>query len=377
MVGASLLVTLIERLIALGHEVVAYTTDPALRPRLGEQITARGPSLTVHYVPRRRHAFRRERGAWGRMVDLFGLERRALTKAMREDPPELVHAHWSYEFGAAAIDSGLPCLLTCHDSPNAILSTMRDSYRLGRWLMARRVLHHARNVSVVSPYLASQLRNQLRVVPTVVPNPMPDSIMVRGRDRGGRDFGQSPPRLAMMLNGWAPRKNPVPGMQAMLKVQDAFPRAELHLFGPGFGLGEAAEIWAKAAGAAARFVFHGRLRHQVALEALDGMDLLLHPALEESFGMTLGEAMALGIPVIAGANSGAVPWVTNQGEAGALVDVRSAEAIANAAIDLLKDAERYRLASGRGRGRALGMFSTAAVTEAYLGLYDRVLGAGG
>jgi glycosyltransferase involved in cell wall biosynthesis len=374
MVGASLLVTLIERLLAMGHEVVAYTTDPQLRPRPPETMQAQGKGLTVHYLPRRRHALRPDRGALGRMTDLFALERRTLAHAMREDPPDIIHAHWSYEFGGAAIDSGLPYLLTCHDSPTAILKNMRDLYRLGRWVMAREILRKAKDVTVVSPYLVNELAGFLRSTPVVIPNPIPDRLFANGRVRTTRDYTCQPPRLAMLLNGWTNLKNPIPGMQAMLRVKAAYPGAELHLFGPGFGVNESAAKWATTKGCEEAFVFHGWVPYGEATQALSEMDMLLHPALEESFGMTLGEAMALGVPVVAGEHSGAVPWVTNQGEAGALVDVCSAEAMAEAVMALLSDPVRYREASSKGLARANSMFSAKAVANQYVELYCGVLG---
>lgn len=373
MVGASLLITLIEQLLGMGHEVVAYTTDPQLRPRPPERLCAHGAGLTVHYVPRRRNSLRPDRGALGRMTDLFSLERRELAAAMRADPPDIVHAHWSYEFGGAAVDSGLPYLLTCHDSPTAILKTMRDLYRVGRWLMAREVLRKAKYVTVVSPYLVKQLAGFVRTVPVVVPNPMPDRLMARGRERRPKDFAAEPPRIAMLLNGWSKIKNPVPGMRALLRVQWQYPGAALHLFGPGFGKDEEAAKWARSHASEGQFIFHGRVPHQEALDSLDQMDILVHPSLEESFGMALGEAMTLGIPVVAGSASGAAPWVTNNGEAGALVDVRSSEMIANAVLGILGDPSRYRDASRKGLARAQELFSPTAVANQYLSIYRDIL----
>jgi glycosyltransferase involved in cell wall biosynthesis len=55
---------------------------------------------------------------------------------------------------------------------------------------------------------------------------------------------------------------------------------------------------------------------------LSKMSILLHPALEESFGMAVAEAMALGLPVVAGVEAGGLPWLLDEGKAGFLTDVR-------------------------------------------------------
>lgn len=374
MKGASLLVTLIEALIRNGHEVSAFTTDPALEPRQHNRVTARGHHFTVHYVPRRRHSLRPDRGARGRMLDFFALERHALKDAILEERPDIIHAHWSYEFAAAALDTGLPCLLTCHDSPWAILNMQRDLYRVGRLLMAKSVLKRAKHATVVSPYLSEALCAMTRAHLSVVPNPIPDSVFEAGHLRSAPDFMARQPQIAMLLNGWTSIKNPQPGMYAMKRVRTVFPGAVMHLYGPGYGPGERANLWAAENHMEEAFIFHGWKPHAQTMQELAGMDVLLHPALEESFGMTIAEAMALGLPVVAGQDSGAVRWVLGgENGGGALVDVRSQEKIAEALQAILTDPELYGRYSAQGHARASAYYSSSAVAHAYLEHYRHVL----
>lgn len=378
MKGASLLVTLIEALIQIGHEVSAFTTDPALEPRRQNRIIARGRQFTVHYVPRRRHSLRPDRGARGRMLDFFALERHALTDAILQESPDIVHAHWTYEFAAAALDTGLPCLLTCHDSPWAILNMQRDLYRVGRLLMAKSVLHRAQHVTVVSPYLVEALRGMTRASLDIVPNPLPNAVLDAGHPRSAPDLMANPPRIAMLLNGWSSIKNPEPGMLAMKRVRDKYPGAKMHLYGPGFGPEERAWSWAVEHHMEEVFIFHGWTPYAQTMRELAEMDVLLHPALEESFGMTIAEAMAFGLPVVAGQKSGAVPWVLGtENGGGALVDVRSPESIAEALLEILADPALYARYSAQGRARASAYFSSSAVAQSYLEHYRRVLADAG
>jgi glycosyltransferase involved in cell wall biosynthesis len=84
--------------------------------------------------------------------------------------------------------------------------------------------------------------------------------------------------------------------------------------------------------------------------------------------------MALGVPVVAGRDSGAVPWVLGgDSGGGALVDVRSPEKIAEAVLKLLETPECYVRCSERGRARASEVFSPAAVAQSYLEHYQQVL----
>ena len=374
MKGATLLVTLIATLIQNGHEVSAYTTDPALLPRRENRVLAKGHNLTVHFVPRRRYSLRPDRGSPGRMLDFFALERHALADAIRDDRPDIVHAHWTYEFAAAALDTGLPCLVTCHDAPWAILKVHRDLYRLGRLLMARSVLRRTQYATVVSPYLIDAIRGMTNAPLSVVPNPLPDYVFEAGHIRSARDFSASPPKIAMLLSGWSPLKNPQVGMLAMAHVRSAYPGAQMHLYGTDFGLGEQAEKWATERNIASSFVFHGWTPHAQTMQELADMDLLLHPSVEESFGLTVAEAMALGLPVVAGQSSGAVPWVLGgENGGGMLVDIHSPEQIADAALKILRDASLYERYSAQGHALANARFSSSAVVHSYLEHYQRVL----
>ncbi len=65
------------------------------------------------------------------------------------------------------------------------------------------------------------------------------------------------------------------------------------------------------------------------------MDVLAFPSYKEAFGITLLEAMAMCVPVVA-SNSGAVPDIVVDGQTGILVPPRSAEALARGILKLIK-----------------------------------------
>jgi glycosyltransferase involved in cell wall biosynthesis len=117
------------------------------------------------------------------------------------------------------------------------------------------------------------------------------------------------------------------------------------MIGQGFGPGGPAERWAAERHIAEGITFVGPLPHELVLDALTKADILVHPALEESYGMAIGEAQLAGVPVIGGASCGGVPWALDYNHAGRLVDVRSASSIGAAMVELALDpTERSRLA---------------------------------
>lgn len=372
-IGAPILATLIESLLDRGHTVAGITTDAALPPD-GGVVKIQGDRLKMVYCPQRRRAFFPERGRLGRAADAFRMERRFLVDAIRAERPDVVHAHWLYEFAWAAQDAGYPHVLTAHDSPVQILKYSRNLYRAMRYLMARHVASRASRLTTVSPYMQKELMAITRARVDVVPNPLPKQVMslsVTHTDFASASQSKNGPRLAMVFNGWGARKNGETGLRAFELIRQTLPEAELHLFGQGVGKGEDAARWAAETGLDGGVRFVGRLPHEELLQQLGRCNLLLHPALEESFGAVLIEAMSLGVPVIGGRASGAVPWVVDEG--GRLVDVTSSQAIAQAALELLKDPAALITLGEQAKKNTLARFSPDAVTTAYEAHYRQAV----
>lgn len=374
MAGAPLLGTLISALIARGHQVSAYTLDKTLHPSLNPPVIAEGVGFRIYYGPYRPHSFRMNGGKPGRMSDFFVVERVAIENAIRIDKPDVVHAHWTYEFSLAAIASGVPHLVTCHDSPRQVLRFMPNLYRFGRYMMARKVFRKARRLSAVSPYLKDQVQRYAKAPVAVIPNPMPLTLAEETpAQRITAD--RAAPNIAMVLNGWDTRKNPEPALKAFRLLRETIPNARLHLFGSDFGPGEKAQSWARAHRIEEGVIFHGPTPHALLLSRLRAMDLLLHPALEESCPMALVEAMALGLPVVGGDKSGGVPWVLGDGEAGILTNVRSPGAIGRALSRILQDAAEYDRIVHSGLTRVQQLFMPNVVAQEYEKMYVSAVAA--
>ena len=373
MAGAPLLGTLISALIARGHQVSAYTLDKTLHPSLNPPVIAEGIGFRIYYGPYRPHSFRMNGSKPGRMSDFFAVERDAIENAIRIDKPDVVHAHWTYEFSLAAIASGIPHLVTCHDSPLKVLRFMPNLYRLGRYLMARKVFKKARRLSAVSPYLKDQIQRYAKVPVAVIPNPIPFAV-AEETPAQRKIADRASPNIAMVLNGWGALKNPKPAFEAFNMLRETLLDAKLHLFGFDFSPGEKAQSWAQAHGIDEGMIFHGPMPNVALLSKLRAMDLLLHPALEESFGMVLVEAMALGLPVVGGDKSGSVPWVLGNGDAGVLADMRSSGAIFRALSRILQDAAEYDRIVGAGLTRVQRLFMPDGVVKEYEKMYFSAAG---
>lgn len=362
--GAPLIGTLIDELIRRGHRVTAFTTSSGLPLPKHDCHIAKGPNFTLYYAPVRPRAFFPVGGFLGRGADAFRHERLALTRAMRESAPDVIHAHWTYEFALAAIASGLPNVVTCHDAPQAVLRYMPNLYRLVRYYMARQCLSRASCVTAVSPYLKNAVQKFTAAPIHVIPNPLSPDLTDRPISRKQSTSGE--PVVVMVANGWGKLKNPIPAIQGFARMRKTYPQARFRLFGVDFGPGEAAQRWSIAHGVSDGVEFVGRLTYTELLKQIAEADVMLHSSLEETFGMSIAEAMALGVPVIGGARSGAVPWVIDGG--GILTDVRCADSI-HAALKTLLDSESHQNYRLMGIARARSNFNVESVVEAYEQLY--------
>ena len=106
---------------------------------------------------------------------------------------------------------------------------------------------------------------------------------------------------------------------------------------------------------------------------LAGADLFLLPSSGESFGLSALEALACGVPVI-GTQVGGLPEVVRDGETGFLCQVGDVDAMAAAAIDLLRDHDRWQAMSVAGAADARERFSLEAIVAEYEAFYEYTLG---
>ncbi|RJP31755.1 MAG: N-acetyl-alpha-D-glucosaminyl L-malate synthase BshA [Candidatus Omnitrophota bacterium] len=109
-------------------------------------------------------------------------------------------------------------------------------------------------------------------------------------------------------------------------------------------------------------------------ETLKRADLLLSTSEMESFGLTLAEAMASEVPVVATCVGG-VPEVVEDGVTGYLAPMGCVQGLAEAAIRILTCPDLQSRMGKAGRQRVLQKFQSDRITTQYEQLYEEVLNA--
>jgi glycosyltransferase involved in cell wall biosynthesis len=370
--GAPFMASLARGLLERGHRVTVVSLASDMPCEHGALARRRWGPLEIVFAPMRPRAWPLNGRRPGYIWDLLRFERQGLRQALASVDPDVVHAHWPYEFAWAAIDSGLPHVVTCHDSPFRIARLYRGwrhgAYRRIRAWMAWHALRRARCVTAVSPYMVQEVASLCRSAAHLVPNPVDTTL---GAARPKERAAGTRARVLMVCNGWSDLKNPQAGLRAFDMLSRVMPEVELVLLGADYEEGGVAQRWCDQAGITGRLRFVGPVRYGEVAQWMTGSDLLLHPALEESFGMVAAEALVAGLPVICGERSGALPWVV--GGAGRLVDVTRPSAIAQALLELLQHGERRAQLADLGRETVKARFAVAPVVQAYEALYLRAM----
>lgn len=350
----------VEELMSRGHAVTLFT----LAPEISEPRYFDGQNLRI-FVGR----YRKQQ----RARDFFRQEREDLRKAMVDSDCDVIHAHWTYEFALAALASNKPTLITAHDAPFRVLRFTPDSYRVIRLMMALTVARRARHMTAVSDHIASHFRTYLRYRGAfeVIPNFLASSIFDHCVNTdASRRYGVT---FACALVGWGKLKNSITLFRAFARLRRQMPKSELLMFGNDFEQDGIAHRWACAHDLQNGIQFIGRVPHEVLLRRLaQDVDVLVHPSLEEALSVTVMEAMAVGLPIIAGSATPGMSYLLEDGKCGALADVRSDVALSIAMARLAEDPSECHRLGRAARLSAFDRFRVEAVLPAFERAYAQV-----
>jgi len=352
---------LVNALLQQGIEVVVVTSVPGIESELSWE----SGSLKVIATPRR--------DSRKIVFDNYAKERKAMIAALRRSNPDLVHAQWTYEFCHSARKSGLPFLVTARDAPWLVCRYFRKFYRLYRAFYAYWALFGVRNLTAVSPHIASHFKKYYGFNDnlSIIPNAIPDDVLVKeAKKHPGNDE-----LLLLSVSSWGSLKNVKTTLRAFSFLLEKYPSAHLRLIGSGLEMDSEAYLWANARGLSRNVDFAGKIEHEEIMHILrNDTHLFVYSSLEESFCMVVLEAMASGVPVVVLPDSGAIPWLVGNGSCGEIASKQSPEALAKACLSVLNTPKYYESLASAGLECVVKKFTMEQVTELYIKTYNRILG---
>jgi glycosyltransferase involved in cell wall biosynthesis len=285
----------------------------------------------------------------------------AMRRYLRARRPAILHTHnpTPHQFGALArMVTSIPVLVHTKHGRNQLLT------RRGRQL--ERFAGHMTDAVVAVSLDAADVARSVDRVP-------PDRIRVI---RNGVDVSIITPPAARSP-GWhvvhVARLNAVKDQTTLLHaarlVLDHQPGFRLDIVGDGERRGELEQLSADL-GLRDAVCFRG-LQADVR-PFLAGADAFILSSVSEGIALTLLEAMAAALPVVA-TDVGGNREVVIPGETGFLVPARDPAALARALIMLLGDPERAARFGAAGRARVATEFALGTTVAAYESLYGELL----
>lgn len=155
-------------------------------------------------------------------------------------------------------------------------------------------------------------------------------------------------------------------IRAFAVVREAFPGARLTVAGSGPELARLQALTAELR-LAHSVDFCGRVDNADIPALYDKADCMLNPSTVDNMPISILEAFASGVPVVS-TDAGGIPDVVEQGVSGLLVAVGDAEAMGQAAVNVLRDSALAGRLCAAGR-EASSAYAWPAVREQWLRLY--------
>ena len=155
-------------------------------------------------------------------------------------------------------------------------------------------------------------------------------------------------------------------------VRHELPYVSLILVGRGLETGPG-EQWAIRNRLNDGIEFRGYIPHPNIVKLLQSeANILVHPSRSEGFGMTLVEALASGVSVIAN-QAGAMPWVLDEGKAGLLINAENPSESASAMTRMVKDDEMRKKLTRYGYQMVRRRFDPHEIARTHLHYYRDIL----
>lgn len=296
-------------------------------------------------------------------VDLMLIWR--LKKIIRQTQPDVVHLHsrrgadlWG---GLAALKMNVPCVLSRRvDNPeNALWAQVK--YKIFDHVIA--ISEGIRQVLIgegVNPQHVTCVRSAVDATPYMHQVDAREFAQTFGLPEGSLVIGV----VAQLIE----RKGHRYLLEAMPAILERFPNVQVLFLGKGPLQDELSEAITKAG--LSEHVHLAGFRTDLP-QWLGGLDVLVHPADMEGLGVSLLQAAAAGVPVIA-SRAGGLPEAVADGQTGILIPPGDVPALVCAVNKLLGDPQ-LRLEYGQaGRQRIRDEFSIDAMVQGNLQVYEKI-----
>lgn len=290
--------------------------------------------------------------------------------------PDIVHGHYTTSpYPDAAISSGYPNVITCHNlvfklvqENNFLRGFSRDVVRWClRYLQEKYTLRKAKHIIVASPFMKEALvpYTSAQIYVMTISSITDQFFNARSKEKEGEN-------ILLYIGLMRTEKGLLTLLKAMSIIIDSHKNAVLRIVGPKSDCYPQLVEHVKENRLSNNVIFVGYKNPNEVIQELSSASMLILPSTHEPLGLVLGEAMAVGKPVVA-TRVGGIPHIVKDGETGFLVEPRDAKALADKMMMLLDDRELRMKMGKRGREEAMRCFHPQIVAKKTRDIYEQIL----
>jgi glycosyltransferase involved in cell wall biosynthesis len=296
---------------------------------------------------------------------------RNVVRKIKEINPDLVHGQGTEGYPAlAAAFSGYPNCITIHGNMREVAKRQRFSPLFYMVLVSIWELLALKKTDAVfcnSSYTDACVGGLNKNKPRIF-NAVRSSFF----DLRSKKTEESAPPILLCIGHILPYKNQI----ALIRALDELPnigKIKLLFAGSCCPEDEYGRKFLKEVSTRSWCEYAGRLEQKELMDLLSGCDGVIHPTLEDSFGLAVAEAQAAGVPVAASAIGG-IPDLIEHEKTGLLFNPHDPEDIRQKVIQLLDQTVTERL-SRNARVFAEAEYRPEIIARKQLQLYRDVLGS--
>ena len=204
--------------------------------------------------------------------------------------------------------------------------------------------------------------DQVEVIPIGIPESNSQIERQTAREKVLEKFGLNESAFICVTSGrFVDQKGHRYLIEAAAKIIETCPQTVFLFLGDG-QLKNELEAMIRERKLETHFVLAGMLDTNNVVEILPGCDLMVHPSIEEPFGIAILEGMRAGLAVVA-SRVGGIPEVAAQNETALLVEPKNAADIVAAVLSLQSSQEELRQMGQAGKTRWQKYFGYQSMIE--------------
>ena len=328
--------------------------------------TVNNNHVTIHFLPSTKEK------RFGN-ITLNIIDRYRIQKKINELKPEIIHAHGTDSYAVAALEMEYPTLLTVHgilfkeaDLRKGLLNKIR---KIPVIYLERICLKKATDILCDAPYVKNAIIKFTNAKINIVEPPISEKYFnIKNEEVANR---------ILFVGHIERRKRLLDLVKAINIVRKQIPEIELHIVGNTDERDylDIIKQYIKVNKLEESIYFLGRITEEQLYKEYGKCCLLVLPSAEESAGMVMQQAMAVGKAVVA-TRVGGIPYFVNDSTTGFLIDCGDVEGLAEKIKLLLSNNDMRSKFGENAKQEALERFKAEIIARKTYEVYQEVLKKG-